>query len=73
MDEVVFYVLRTYQVLVLPAFGSKSGSRQSRRISRAVSRRQAYHSFYDMRERLKRHHALLGWIVDLGTEAFSTQ
>jgi hypothetical protein len=73
MDEIAFCVMRTYPVLILPAYGSKSGSRQSRRISRSVTRRQAYHSFYDMRERLKRHHALLGWIVDLGTEAFSTQ
>ena len=73
MDEVVFCVLRTYPVLVLPAYGSKSGSRQSRWISRAVTRRQAYHRFYSMRERLKRHHARLGWIVDLGTETFSTQ
>ena len=73
MDEIVFCVLRTYPVLILPAYGSKTGSRQSRRISRSVTRRQAYHSFYGMRERLKRHHALLGWIVDLGTEAYSTQ
>ncbi len=73
MDEIAFCVMRTYPVLILPAYGSKSGSRHSRRISPSVTRRQAYHSFFDMRERLNRHHAQLAWIVDLRTEVFSTQ